>query len=91
MGTLQIIGVTVNIILRNRSEVFKTKNCPNIEYNSYLKLNLNLGFEIGLSSIPDFLQYSELQLCAKNMIYYHWLTKNLLQPMAGQNISKLEI
>ena len=30
-------------------------------------------------------------LCAMNMFYYHLLIKNLLWPMAGQNIARLEI
>ena len=30
-------------------------------------------------------------LYAVNMFYYHWLIKNLLWPMAGQNIARREI
>ena len=29
-------------------------------------------------------------LYTRNMLYYHWLIKKLLQPMAGQNIARLE-
>ena len=29
-------------------------------------------------------------LYAVNMFYYHWIIKKLLQPMAGQNIARLE-
>ena len=29
-------------------------------------------------------------LYAVNMLYYHWLIKKLLQPIAGQNIARLK-
>lgn len=49
-----------------------------------------MDFDIRLSSIPESLQYSELQLCDMNIFYYHWLTKMLLWSMAGKNIARQE-